>query len=128
WTQANTWFSSEQGKKGQVRRGQLADFALLSDDYFEVAEDEISRIESQLTVLGGKVVHAAGPFAPLAPSLPAAMPDWSPVRRRLTEAAAPRPVLRSTGCGVHPHLAPPAAPTADAGSFWGALGCSCWAF
>jgi predicted amidohydrolase YtcJ len=27
WTQANTWFSNEQGKKGQIVAGQLADLA-----------------------------------------------------------------------------------------------------
>ncbi|MFP5432074.1 MAG: amidohydrolase, partial [Alphaproteobacteria bacterium] len=34
WTERNTWFSNEVGKKGQIKAGQLADLALLSDDYF----------------------------------------------------------------------------------------------
>ena len=33
WTAANTWFSNEEGKKGSIKIGQLADFAVLSDDY-----------------------------------------------------------------------------------------------
>jgi len=32
-----------------------------------------------LTVLNGKIVHAAGEFSTHAPSLPPVMPDWSPV-------------------------------------------------
>jgi hypothetical protein len=80
WTEKNTWYSAEEGKKGQVKVGQLADFAALSADYFSVPEDDIRDIESVLTVLGGKVVHGAGEFTSLALPLPPAMPDWSPVR------------------------------------------------
>ena len=80
WTEANTWFSTEQGKKGQIAVGQLADLAVLSADYLSVPEDEIAHLSSVLTLLGGKVVHGAGDFADLAPALPPAAPDWSPVR------------------------------------------------
>ena len=79
WTEANTWFSNEEGKKGQIKIGQLADLAVLSDDYFTVPEAEIVHLRSVLTVLGGKVVHGEGDYGPLAPALPAPMPDWSPV-------------------------------------------------
>ena len=37
-------------------------------------------IASVLTMVGGKAVYGAGDFADLAPPLPPAMPDWSPVR------------------------------------------------
>ena len=80
WTEANTWFSTEPGKKGQIKAGQLADLAVLSDDYFSVPEDAIQDITSVLTVLGGKPVHGDGDFKDLAPPLPPPMPDWSPVR------------------------------------------------
>ena len=43
-----------------------ADFAVLSEDYFSVTEERIADIESLLTVVGGKVVYAAEPFAALA--------------------------------------------------------------
>jgi hypothetical protein len=74
----NTWFSNEVGK-GQIKAEQLADLAVLSDDYFSVPEHEIVHIRSVLTLLGGKVVHGEGDYAPLAPALPRPMPDWSPV-------------------------------------------------
>ncbi|HTD74626.1 MAG TPA: amidohydrolase, partial [Steroidobacteraceae bacterium] len=66
WTDANTWFSGEGGKKGQIKVGQLADLAVLSDDYFNVADDRIADITSVLTLLGGKPVHASGDFSNLA--------------------------------------------------------------
>src|SRR5579871_4395413 len=58
WTEANSWFSTEVGKKGQIKVGQLADVVVLSDDYFSVAEESIADITSVLTLLGGKPVHA----------------------------------------------------------------------
>ena len=79
YTVGSAWFSGEEKKKGALVPGALADFAVLSADYFEVPEEEIKRIESVLTVLGGKVVHGAGEFAPLAPAPPPASPGWSPV-------------------------------------------------
>ena len=140
----NTWFSNEEGKKGQIKPGQLADLAVLSADYFSVPEDEIQDIESVLTVVGGKVVHGAGDFGSLAPPLAPPMPDWSPVRRfggyhrrddgslaRQHVFAAAACACPST-CGVHGHAHGKAHAAAigerDQPAFWGALGCSCWAF
>jgi hypothetical protein len=79
YTVGSAWFSGEDEKKGAIATGQLADLAVLSADYFSVPEEQIKGIESILTVVGGKVVYGAGEFARLAPSLPAASPDWSPV-------------------------------------------------
>ncbi len=84
-THGSAWFSGEEHSKGVLDSGMLADFAVLSDDYFSVPEDEIKRIESVLTVLDGRVVHASGPFGPLAPDVPAVSPDWSPVAHRDAE-------------------------------------------
>lgn len=35
WTAGSAWFSSEQGKKGRLAAGQLADLVVLSKDYFQ---------------------------------------------------------------------------------------------
>jgi predicted amidohydrolase YtcJ len=80
WTEANAWFSTEGGKKGAIKVGQLADLAVLSADYMSVSEDEISGLQSVLTLLGGEVVFGAGDFAGLSPPAPPVLPDWSPVR------------------------------------------------
>jgi predicted amidohydrolase YtcJ len=131
WTEANSWFSGESGKKGQIKVGQLADLAVLSDDYFKVADDQIADITSVLTLLGGRPVHASGDFSNLAPPLPPAMPDWSPVNyyggyQSPTEAVAA--AVAASGaqrvaahrCDSHPH------PRESA--LWGDFGCACWAF
>ena len=54
WTESNAWFSTEVGKKGQIKVGQLADLAVLSDDYFSVPGEAIQDITSVLTLVGGK--------------------------------------------------------------------------
>jgi hypothetical protein len=72
--------SSEEAKKGTLEAGKLADLVVLSRDYFSVPLDEVKDLESVLTMVGGKVVYAAGPYARLdPPSLPA-LPDWLPLR------------------------------------------------
>jgi predicted amidohydrolase YtcJ/MFS family permease len=139
WTEANTWFSTEDGKKGRIAPGQLADLAVLSEDYFAVPEATIRDLESVLTILGGRVVHAAAEFAPLAPPLPPIAPDWSPVRHYSGYGALLRAEAVGPGtataccalpCAVHGHAHARAlarrVPAADPRDFWGALGCSCW--
>ena len=79
WTAAGAWFSREEGKKGQIRAGQFADLAVLDRDYFAIAEDEIVNIEADLTLTGGKIVHAKGAFAGHAPAALPELPDWSPL-------------------------------------------------
>src|SRR3954454_8973413 len=71
WTEANTWFSTEPGKKGQIKAGQLADFAVLSDDYMSVPEDAIQDITSVLTLLGGSPVRTFGGYQKRADAEPA---------------------------------------------------------
>jgi hypothetical protein len=145
WTENVTWFSNEEGAKGNIKVGQLADLAVLDRDYFAVPGDEIRDLQSLLTIVGGKPVYGAGEFASLAPPPPPAMPDWSPVRTfggyhkeprgpRRAEAAervAAAACGCATACGVHGHAHVAAwgaaAPASDLRSFWGALGCACWA-
>ena len=80
YTVGSSWFSSEEGKKGSIVPGQLADLAVLSADYFSIPEEQIKQLESVLTMVGGKVVYAAAPFGRLAPPQLPVSPDWSPVK------------------------------------------------
>jgi hypothetical protein len=82
WTEQVTWFSNEEGLKGRIEVGQLADLVVPDRDFFACAESDIAGTSALLTLVGGKVVWATGPFKALdeAPP-PPAMPDWSPVRR-----------------------------------------------
>jgi len=66
--------------KGALVPGQFADLAVLSADYFSVPEEQIKRIESLLTMVGGRVVYGAGPFAALASPPPQVLSDWSPLK------------------------------------------------
>jgi predicted amidohydrolase YtcJ len=81
YTVGSTWFSSEVGEKGAIVPGQLADLVVLSADYFSIREEEIKRLESVLTFVGGKVVYGTGEFARLAPPPLPVLPEWSPVAR-----------------------------------------------
>src|SRR4026207_1402207 len=67
YTQGSSWFSSESGKKGALAPGQLADLVPLTDGYLSVSEEKIKGIESVLTIVGGKIVHATDEFAVHAP-------------------------------------------------------------
>ncbi|MGA8427177.1 MAG: amidohydrolase [Candidatus Dormiibacterota bacterium] len=71
YTVGAAWFSGEEQRKGTLTPGKLADFVILSDDYFTVAEESIANIRSVLTVVGGRIVHASedqtGTAAPLGP-------------------------------------------------------------
>ena len=146
WTENTTWFSNEEGKKGRIQVGQLADLIVPDRDFFACGEDEISDISAVLTVVGGKVVYGVGDFAKFDDTAPQpAMPDWSPVRTFGGYGAWAAPDASGTvvaqkmamdcgcanNCGVHGHDHATAwsskLPIADLRSFWGALGCACWA-
>jgi predicted amidohydrolase YtcJ len=138
WTSGSAWFSSEQGKKGRIAEGMLADLAVLSADFFSVPEEAIRAIESVLTVVGGKVVFGQAEFTALGPPAIPVLPDWSPVAtvpgqyRAVAPQAARMPHQCKGACGVHAHAHDVArksqVPVASHGGFWGTLGCSCFAF
>ena len=87
WTENVTWFSNEEGKKGRIEAGQLADLVVPDRDFFACAEDEIADITADADHgrrqgrLWRRRLRQRSTTAPLPP----AMPDWSPVRhlRRL---------------------------------------------
>ncbi|MEA2948504.1 MAG: hypothetical protein QOI40_3834 [Alphaproteobacteria bacterium] len=63
YTQGSAWFTHDDGQRGTLTVGRLADLAVLTKDYLAVPTDEIGGIESLLTMVGGHVVYAAGPYA-----------------------------------------------------------------
>ena len=146
WTENVTWFSNEEGKKGRIQVGQFADLIVPDRDYFACPEDEITDTTSLLTVVGGKVVYGAGDFASFDQAeLPPAMPDWSPVRTfggyaGWADQNKFAPVQQhklsmscgcASACNIHGHNHAVAwsskLPIVDLKSFWGVLGCACWA-
>ncbi|MDR6176779.1 putative amidohydrolase YtcJ [Pseudomonas sp. SORGH_AS 211] len=137
FTQGSAWFSSEQGKKGQLRVGQLADVAVLSADFFTVEEEAIKHLESVLTVVGGRIVHGTEEFDRLGPPPLPVTPDWSPVVKvpgHWKPGAPLQAVVHQCAgaCSVHGHGHERArqskVPVSDFSGFWGAFGCSCFSF
>jgi predicted amidohydrolase YtcJ len=63
YTLGSAWFSHDDGRRGSLEAGKLADLAVLSKDYMTVPVDQIGGIESLLTLVGGKIVYAIAPFA-----------------------------------------------------------------
>src|SRR5439155_15116359 len=61
YTIGSAWFSFDEKKRGSLEVGKFADLAVLSKDYMTIPVDQISGIESVLTMVGGKIVYAAGP-------------------------------------------------------------------
>lgn len=123
WTHGSAWFSNEQGQKGALAPGLVADLAVLSADYFSIPDDEIKRIESVLTILGGRPVYGAAEFKDLSPPDLPVVPEWSPVAhyggyQNQPASAVARAVIVHP-CRAHSHFS-------ELGFGFGA--CSCWAF
>jgi hypothetical protein len=144
WTKGSAWFSGEQAVKGAIAPGEYADLAVLSSDYFSIPAAEIKDLTSVLTMVGGDVVHGTGGFSDLAPPLPPASPDWSPVRTygghhtpaKIAGAAAGATMAAAaTGsCALHGHGHGHGHAHSHSGAalprnpFWGPAGCGCFAF
>lgn len=153
YTRGSAWFSQEQNKKGDIKTGMLADLAVLNSDYFSVSEDAIKNIEAELTVVDGKIVYAKGDFLSYSPPTIPILPDWSPTNnyngyysanvhgKKLSEnqvqVASHNHVANTIhncagSCNVHAHDHNKARmsniPVNNLTAFWGAFGCSCFAF
>ena len=156
YTKGSAWFSNEQDKKGMIRAGMLADLTVLDQDYFQVSDEAIKGTESELTIVGGRIVYAKGDFWDFSPEPVPVLPDWSPVKSyggyyaqnnrsgnvvsakglsvndhdRLHLASQIHQCIGS--CNVHGHQHNAARmsdlPLNNYTAFWGALGCSCFAF
>ncbi len=152
YTRGSAWFSQEQTKKGDIKVGMFADLAVLDRDYFTIDDEDIKKIEADLTIVDGKIVYANGDFSSFSPPHIPILPDWSPtniyngypVRSSFQSAiekntkADAKPKLTSQihscsgSCDVHLHNHDAArlsnVPVNNYNAFWGALGCSCFAF
>ena len=153
YTQGSAWFSNEQGKKGDINVGMMADLTVLDQDYFTIPEEQIKVIESAMTIVDGKIVFARDEFSSFSPAPIPILPDWSPTNiyngyngGKRNKIIAPESLrlrgdkstisnrvhLHSGKCAVHGHNHHSAimsnVPVYDYTTFWGALGCSCFAF
>ncbi|MEI6209873.1 MAG: amidohydrolase [Desulfuromonadales bacterium] len=130
YTEGSSWFSGDDGKKGRISEGQLADLVVLSADFFKVPEEEIKGIEAVLTIMDGRIVYGSDEFASLAPPLPPVSPDWAPTGvyggayhqyQTITNSSTHHACSCSNPLHQHTHNV-----VGESGS-WG-IGCTCFAF
>jgi hypothetical protein len=96
-----------------------------------------------MTVVDGRVVYGAGAFSSHGPGEIPVLPEWSPVAKvpghyravaakQAQQKKATLPHACAGSCGVHGHSHDTArkstVPVSNFAGFWGALGCSCFAF
>jgi predicted amidohydrolase YtcJ len=63
YTRNSAFMANDDDKRGTLEVGKFADLAVLSADYLTAPVKEIGKIRSLMTMVGGKVVYAAPPFA-----------------------------------------------------------------
>ena len=86
YTTGSAWMTGDETRKGSIEVGKFADLAVLNADYLTVPEDQVRNLEALLTMVGGRIVYAAGPYAASESGAP-------------TESAPGRPTGR-TGRGL----------------------------
>ena len=130
----SSWFSTEDGKKGALAPGQLADLAVLSADYFSIPDEEIKQLESVLTIVGGKIVYATEEFSKLAPPALPVSPSWSPVKEYGGYAKGEHEAVGASHSTSRSHIETSAPGRTKSHlkvlgglGLWG-LGCECFAF
>jgi hypothetical protein len=65
YTIGSAWVAHDEDKRGSLEVGKLADLAVLNQDYMTEPVEEIGKNSSLLTMVGGKIVYAAGPYTQL---------------------------------------------------------------
>ena len=62
YTVNNAWAEGEEASKGSLSVGKLADLVIIDRDLFAIPTTQIKDAKVFLTMVGGRVVHAAAPF------------------------------------------------------------------
>ena len=65
YTRNSAFMANDDDRRGTLEAGKFADLAVLSADYLTAPVNEIGKIRSVLTMVGGEVVFASAPFAGL---------------------------------------------------------------
>ena len=66
YTASNAWFLGEEDDLGSLETGRLADLVVLDKDFLDIDAEAIKTMQPVLTLVGGRIAHASGPYAGLA--------------------------------------------------------------
>jgi predicted amidohydrolase YtcJ len=66
YTAESAWFNFEEKELGSIEAGKLADLVVLDKPFLTISDDELKQMRPLLTMVGGRVVFARGPFESLA--------------------------------------------------------------
>jgi predicted amidohydrolase YtcJ len=59
YTQGSAFAEFQEGEKGTISAGKLADFVILSEDIFTIDPVKIEKVKVLKTIMGGKIVYEA---------------------------------------------------------------------
>ena len=62
YTVNNAWAEGEEASKGSLTVGKVADLVVIDRDLFAIPATQVKDAKVLLTMVGGRVVHAAAPF------------------------------------------------------------------
>ena len=61
YTMGSAYAEFQEGEKGSITPGKLADLVILDHDIFRISPAEIRNVKVQTTITGGKVIYSAKP-------------------------------------------------------------------
>ena len=132
YTTAAAWFDNQEGNKGSIVPGQLADLAVLSEDYFSIPEERIKHLESVLTIVDGKPVYSSAEFSKLSPPPLPVSPNWSPVKYfggyhndSKISLSSPKQTGKYIGSYHQQNLNLSSLGTGSLSRFWDGIACAC---
>ncbi len=59
YTSGSAYAEFEEGKKGELKAGEFADFIVLSDDLTKIPPSQYTKVKVILTIVGGRTVYSA---------------------------------------------------------------------
>lgn len=62
YTRGAAFAERAETEKGTLAPGMQADLAVLTQDIFTIAPDQLPATEAWMTIVGGEIVHAVTPF------------------------------------------------------------------
>ena len=66
-TLEGAYLTFEEGEKGSLEPGKVADLVVMSDNPLTCSEDRIKDITAEMTIVGGRIVYSAGSLRPGSP-------------------------------------------------------------